>query len=124
MSTDYSQSMFPMGLITAAPLSVMNDLGSLTCAQTLAPPYESSPGSLCGFENGPYYGVCGHVDVDEASGYLTCGNQTSCSRASTYAASTMPVNRTMVISLAPTIFNSRIKRFGGVQASGGAQVLQ
>ena len=65
----------------------------------------------------------GHLDIDEASGYLTCGNLTNIfyTSYSPSTSNTIYIRRTMVVPLAPAFFNAPILTQGPFHISGGAE---
>ena len=114
VSTDYTQSTFPMAVSAYGSFSTMMDLGTTNCGQTLS--VNNTP-AMCGLQSPALaYGNCGHLDINGASGFMTCGNLTSLTYPS------LPriyVRRTMVVPLMPAFFNSPILSSGAFQMSGG-----
>jgi hypothetical protein len=119
VTADYTQSALPMGIGFLGSFSTMMDLNTANCGQTLSA--SGSGTSTCGLDGGSgYYGNCGHLDIDEASGYLTCANLTNIPYPGT--STTFYINRTMVVQLTPAFFNSPVSASGLFRMSGGVQL--
>jgi hypothetical protein len=110
VSADYTQSALPMQIAAFGSFSTMMDQGTPNRGQTLSP---TNMSSACGLQHsGSDYGNCAHLDIDEASGYLTCGNLTNFN----YQGSQTPVRRTVPSIRRSAVPLAVVRRLSTVQA--------
>jgi hypothetical protein len=120
VATDFSQSSLPMTLLGFPSFSNIQAQGTLNCQQILS---IGNTSVNCGLaaSGGPYFGNCGHLDVDEASQYVTCSGSTNIYNP---GYSSMGFNfdtdRTMVFSLGPSILSPVTQLTGSAAFKGGA----
>lgn len=116
INTDYSQSPAAMTLITAKPLTNYNILGSNACGQILS---AANTPSNCGISGAtPYFGGCGHLDVDEQNQVVTCSAQTDVQDMfGNYQ------RQTMIVPLAVSTLNPAVQMLGGVSIVGGVHAV-
>jgi len=126
LNADYSLASVPMSLAAATPFSTMQEVGSANCGQLLSP--DGMIGDCGVLALNPVYGNCGHLDVDEASQYVTCGNLTSFDFGASGNTFSFLTRRTMIFPLAASILNPAVQVVGPVlitgATSGGASTTK
>jgi hypothetical protein len=126
LNADYSLASVPMSLAAATPFSTMQEVGSANCGQLLSP--DGMIGDCGVLALTPVYGNCGHLDVDEASQYVTCGNLTSFDFGASGNTFSFLTRRTMIFPLAASILNPAVQVVGPVlitgATSGGASTTK
>jgi hypothetical protein len=146
MFTDFSQSTYPMTMVTLAPMTNYNVFGTASvpaipagsgeCAAILWDQAHTPNYQNCGLYglNGATFGGCSRMDIDEASQTAACADQTNQNEQDTLGKS--PLKRTLVVnymgspangitSAYPTsIFNQSVEVEGGILGTGGIAFRQ
>jgi hypothetical protein len=117
VAADYSSSAARMWATGVTPLTTMQNTGTLNCANLLSPSGAST--TNCGlFSAGltPLFGNCNHLNVDEPTQYVTCGDLTSFHNPNF----DFFVRQTMAFSLAGSMLNPVVQGVGIFNITGGA----